>query len=164
MTEVVDADLVRDLAKQLVETVAPEEAAMFPILAQAYLSDPKRALSNNKDRDEALGFGVLEAMTPATPWAMLVAGAAIKYLTERAVGGALGLGRQAVVGGVRRLVGLGRESGSDGPAALDREQLVEVRRVAVDTARQAGLSARKAETLADALVGRMAVAQRRQGG
>jgi hypothetical protein len=156
VTDALDTELVRDLAEAVVDEVAPEEAPIFSALADAYVKDPERALSQLGGGGDPLGFGIDSAVVMMTPVAMLVAAEVVRHLSDQLLPPVVGRGKRAVERSFRRL--LRRSSASDiageeAPVRLTTDQLAQVRRIAVEKARQAGVSKDKADLIADALVG-----------
>ena len=159
-----EQDLVAALARDAVASTAPEELPLFRRTSEAYFEDPERVLSSPDSKDEALGFGVEQAVILVTPAALAVARSVVQYLSTE-VGGAL---KEEVGPRIKDLVeGLFRRDDAapdaDGatkakkpePVPLTKEQLDEVYRVANTVARRL-LPADRASTLADAVVGRLA--------
>jgi hypothetical protein len=157
-------DLVAALARDAVASTAPEELPLFRRTSEAYFADPADVLSKAEAKDEALGFGVEQAVILVTPAALAVATSVVQFLSNE-VGGAL---KEQVAPRIKDLVeGLFRRDDAppDGdktekakkpePPPLTKEQLDEVYRVANTVARRL-LPADRASTLADAVVGRLA--------
>jgi hypothetical protein len=135
-----------------VASVAPEEAEMFPALADVYVADPDRALSRDRARDESLGFGVGGVEALLIPVIVHVVGAVL----ER-VGDAVG---QSVADSVKQLLSRlfrgrpkqGDESGSDTSVRSSQEQARAIWRVALEKAREAGVDDKTARIIANATV------------
>jgi hypothetical protein len=149
-------DEVRELARLVVSQLAPEELPVFAVVADACLTDPDRMVSGREDVRERLGFGVGEVATLTTPFAVLAATEAVKYLTAAA----LDVGR-----GAAGRVFLRKSKGAQRKAAeetqrleLREDQVRELRRIVLEKALQLGLPEAKAELLADAIVGSIAAA------
>jgi hypothetical protein len=157
-------DLVAALARDVVASAAPEELPLFRRTSEAYFADPSGIVSKAESKDEALGFGVEQAVILVTPAALAVATSVVQFLSNE-VGGALkeevGPRIKDVVEGLFRR-GDDTVKGDEAkhaeksePPPLTKEQLDEVYRVANTVARRL-LPADKASTLADAVVGRLA--------
>jgi hypothetical protein len=159
-----EQDLVAALARDAVASTAPEELPLFRRTSEAYFADPSGVLSKAEPRDEALGFGVEQALILVTPAALAVATSVVQFLSNE-VGGAL---KEEVAPRIKDLVeGLFQRGDATGdgdttekpkkpePPPLTKEQLDEVYRVANTVARRL-LPADRASTLADAVVGRLA--------
>ena len=145
------------LARDIVAAVAPEELAVFEPAREAFRIGPAgTAFGRRRKRDEALGYGIDGTVTLVTPVVLLVITKVLDHLADK-------LGEQVADrgGGAVRRAWLRifrrhrpiRLPTSAAPPALTAGQLAEVRKVAFDTARRAGLRETKAGLLADALVG-----------
>jgi hypothetical protein len=149
-----DAELTVAVARDLVSELAPEEAAIFGPISVAFLEG--RGLTQ-APRDEMLGSGGGEVIVPLSPVVLMVVGEVVLYLrTELAKAAA----RQTVSALEAMVRSLFRKfhSESAGPVPkLTREQLLEVRRLAYETARASGLQEKPARLLADATIGGLVV-------
>jgi hypothetical protein len=161
-------DAVVALARATVERAAPEELVLFPAASEAYREgrDPTRATRG----DPMLGFGVDAAVVLLTPVALTVAKDVLGFLRVQLGKQAAKHGEDAIDWLVERLVGRGDDKSE--PAAGDAvdpvepaetpeltdEQLEEVRKLALQKARQLKLPDAKAKLLADSLVGSLATA------
>jgi hypothetical protein len=165
----VEQSLVDELAHAVLERVAPEELVLFDETAADYFRDPKLLLSPER-RDEAVGFGLEMALL--TPYVLLVGTAVVRFLASiisDAVHDEVRDELKPIIAGpIRRLFrrnGLSsadsRESAERDPAAgMTAEQAREIRRVALQQAKQSGLDDDKASLLADAFVGALLVKDR----
>jgi hypothetical protein len=114
------------------------------------------AAGQRRKRDEALGYGIDGTITLVTPVVLLVITKVLDHLADELGERVADRGGGAVRRVWRRLFGRHRPARlptSAAPPALTAGQLAEVRQVAFDTARRAGLRETKAGLLADALVG-----------
>ncbi|ANZ21037.1 membrane protein [Streptomyces noursei ATCC 11455] len=162
----------RDLAREAVRRLAPEELALFEETAEAYFDDPRRG--DRKARQEPLGIGidavVIGTLTQfALPVASAVAGnIATDVLRRDRRRGWWRLGRRG--GGGDGGDGDGGGGGAANPFAAPgavpaveqnggapsrAEESVRLRRIAYDRAIALGLPPAQAELLADAIVGGM---------
>ena len=141
------------MAERAVRAVAPDETDLFPVLADAYLANPKRALAADRIHDEVLGFGVDVASMIVTTVAMFTAQAVLQRLADIVVDRAAAHGRKAIVAAVRKLARLDLPSDPGDPAPLTAEQLAQLHLLAVAKATEVGLDPVAAVHLADALVG-----------
>jgi len=148
------------LAHDLVAELAPDELPLIDAAPGAFRVGNQRAVPRGRrQRDRALGYGIDGTVALMTPVILLVITKVIDHLADQ-------LGERVAdrVGGavrtrIRRVFRRGKPAAAPlppVPAALTAAQLGEVRTVAHDTARQAGLPEAKADLLADALVGRLA--------
>ncbi|MGH3864124.1 hypothetical protein [Actinokineospora sp.] len=138
----------RELAHELVETLAPEELPSFALVAEPYLTDPRRAEKQLRDHDDPMGFGLGDALAMATPVIALVSGSVVTALSDSVAASVRDAGGKLV----RKLT---RKKPVELPPAKEwtSEQLDEIREVALARALDLGMKKAKAETLADALVG-----------
>lgn len=161
-----ERDLAGELARVVVERVAPEELGLFEEAEADYFRDPALVLRAGH-RDEAVGFGLDLALL--TPYVLMVGEAVVRFLATVVSGAVADEARDelkpVIAGRVRRLLR------RDDPAAADRpgsgghdrapgvtaEQAREARQVALQQALQSGLDDEKATLLADAFVGALLV-------
>lgn len=161
-----ERDLVSELARAVVQCVAPEELALFAETEADYFRDPGSVL-RARSRDEAVGFGLDLALL--TPYVLMVGTAVVHFLAMVVSDAVRDEARDelkpVIAGRVRRLLR------RDDPAAADHaeseahdgvppmtvEQAREVRQIALRQAMQSGLDGEKAALLADAFVGALLV-------
>lgn len=62
------APSARELAHELVETLAPDELPTFALVAEPYLGDPRRAEKRLRDHDDPMGFGLGHALAISGSW------------------------------------------------------------------------------------------------
>jgi hypothetical protein len=151
-----DPELTVELARSAVAEIAPEELPLFAATSAAYRRDPG-AIDGARGRDEVLGFGA-ETAAALAPVALSVAGAVVEFVAGQVMEAVKGEAAGAIQRAVKRLFRLGgdEDEQADPPPRLSAEQLQQVRAVALERAKALQLPARKAELLADALVGRLA--------
>jgi len=160
-TPAVEDQLVAELARSAVSKAAPEELPLFRATSEAYFEDPD-ALAVQRSRDEMLGFGVDAALVLVTPVALAVARDVLNFVIQEVRAQAREHGKDAIDGLVARLLHRGGKPetpvppSEPDPSTLTKEQLAEVRSLAVEKARQLKLAPERAELLADALVGSLA--------
>ena len=162
MSAVESDALVAALARATVEKAAPEELPLFRATSEAYFNDPG-ALEKQRSRDEMLGFGVDAAVMLVTPVALAVAKDVIEFIGAHLRARAEKEGGGAIDRVLNRLVRRDDEGDADAPdpaavPELTDEQLDQVRRLALEKAKQLKLSDAKAELLAESLVGSLATA------
>jgi hypothetical protein len=159
--------LVEELARQVLEDVAPEELAIFDDTAEEYHRDPQGVLAAS-GRDEAVGFGLDLALL--TPYALAMAGAVLTYLVNTVAKAAKKESEPLISDWIHRL--FRRKRGRKEPAGHDTEEpaadapevhlsadeVEQVREVALARARDLKLPADTARLLADAIVGGLNVA------
>jgi hypothetical protein len=163
MSTVTDDELAVALARSAVERAAPEEMVIFPAASEAFLEgdDPSKKTRG----DPMLGFGVESAVVLLTPVALTVAKDVLGYLREQLKKQADEHGDDAFDWLVRKIFRRGDGDKKDEapavaaePAELTDEQLEEVRKLAIEKAKQLKLPKDKAELLADSIVGSLATA------
>jgi len=164
----VELDLVDELAQIVLRQVAPEELALYRETAELYIHDPG-FMRKGKPKEEAVGFGLDLAML--TPSVLAVSLEAVRFLATAVSDAARDELRDelrpVIADAVKRL--FRREpasAGGDpvsapqdpkGRAILTAEDGREVRRIALQRAKQSGLDDERASLLADALVGALLV-------
>jgi hypothetical protein len=99
----VDQAAVRELAREIVEGVAPEESGEFDSQADAWFADPRRASDPGSEGDGPLGFGLADIATSVVPTVRFVAQNVLAATTEvtaeegiRRLAGRLGRGKREV--------------------------------------------------------------------
>ena len=154
-----DRELIVDVSRDLVATVAPEEMVLFRPMSTAYFDAPDRLAQ--PPRDDMLGFGAGDAVVALTPVALSVMGAVLTYLRHEV---AEATGKEVTQIIDERVRAMFRRfhrgdqtaapaSGAAPAPGLSREQLAEVSRLAFEHARTMHLSEVRARLLADAVVG-----------
>ena len=162
MSTVTDDELAVALARSAVERAAPEEMVIFPAASEAFLEgdDPSKKTRG----DPMLGFGVESAVILLSPVALTVAKDVLGFLRAQLKKQADEHGDEAFDWLVKKLLRRGDDKKDEAPAAvaapaeLTDEQLDEVRKLAIEKAKQLKLPKDKAELLADSLVGSLATA------
>jgi hypothetical protein len=165
MSTITDDELAVALARSAVERAAPEEMVIFPAASEAFLEgdDPSKKTRG----DPMLGFGVEAAVVLVTPVALTVAKDVLGYLREQLKKQADEHGDDAFDWLVRKIFRRGDDKDAKKdetpavaaePPELTDEQLEEVRKLAIEKAKQLKLPKDKAELLADSLVGSLATA------
>ncbi len=148
-------DLIADISRDVVAEIAPEELPIFDENKEHYLRDPDGAAARQEGRDEALGFGLPDAVPFVAPVVVAVVSEVVKSVARSVLDAVKKEAGVAIAEWVKKLFKRFRHD-EDGPPSLSREQLLEVRNVAVEKALALRLSRDRAETLADALVGTLA--------
>ncbi|MEY9834790.1 hypothetical protein [Streptacidiphilus sp. EB103A] len=80
-----DQGAVRQLARQIVERAAPDEAPELDTLADAYFEDPARMRAGDKTRKDPLGFGDAETIAYITPAVLFVADHVLSAVLDAAI-------------------------------------------------------------------------------
>jgi hypothetical protein len=139
-------ETAEQLARLVIDGVAPEEAEIFDVVAAAYRRDPQR-LAKGAGRDEMLGFGIDTAVTLLTPVVLGAATEVMRYLAEETAG-ALDLR-----GRVQRLLSRGAAPDEQAVPVLDPDQIAAVREIVLAKCRQAAIEPDRAALVADAVAG-----------
>ncbi|MEU2609634.1 hypothetical protein [Streptomyces albus] len=146
------AGAVRDVVHDVVARVAREELPVLEGLAQFGDATVVRRLGHRGGRRrEPLGFGAGEVAALVTGVVWLALDQTVRQLGERAADGVI---RRA--GGALRQV-LRRDTAPVTVPPLTPEQLAEVRQRVLEVAARRGLGRERAETVADAVVARLAL-------
>ncbi len=143
-----------ELARRVVERLAPDELESFELLAQPYLRGSAReARQRGRGGGPPLGIGLEEIPGALTPAIVLACGWFVTAMAEGAASaGGEGLAR-AVLGRLRR-----RHRAVEAPAAdFSPDRLAAVRASVLAKAEVLGLSEAEAALLADAVVGELAL-------
>jgi hypothetical protein len=143
--------LIKKIAHDVMERVAPEELPTFTGTAEAYFENPKRVLGTHKE--DMLGFGLDAAIVYLTPFVLAITTDVIKDIVEPTIKEKL---RKMITALIRHIF-KGCRSSKDGPKiplpTLLPEQRAQLRQRIREKARQLGLEEAKAELLADAVLG-----------
>ena len=73
--------LVTDVARDVLEELAPQELPILPAAARAYFADPAAALKQSRSKDSALGFGA-DSFVFLTPVVLPVLSEIFEFLRE----------------------------------------------------------------------------------
>src|SRR5574340_1468758 len=63
MADVARNQLIATIARDLVAQTAPQELPLFQATSEAYFKNPNKLLKGQSDKDEMLGFGVVEVVS-----------------------------------------------------------------------------------------------------
>jgi hypothetical protein len=147
------ARTAEELARRVVRKIAPEELPSFDVVAAPYLETPEPAARRLRQaHDNPLDFGLGDIVAMSTPVVTLVSGSVITAVAD-SLGETV---RDGTAGALRRAwrkIRREPQQPLELPATpLTREQLAEIRQVAVDRALSLGVQQQKAEALADAVI------------
>lgn len=149
--------VIEEISKDLITQLAPEEIDLFGELAQDYFNDPAPPTSS-KHRDDPLGFGGSDLIVAATPVAMAMVSAMITFVTTEALKSAKDESADLIK---KRVKGLFKKfSATSEPAAaptLTKDQLEQVKKLALKQAADFGMDAATAEKMSNALIGSLAI-------
>ena len=144
--------LIRELSKEIVIEIAPEEMDLFDELVEEYFEDPSPPKPSSPQRDDPLGFGIEESLVAATPAAAAVVSVVINYLLSEFLKVAESERTEQVKRRIKDLFGSKkREKVAADP--LTKEQLEEIRKLARKQAIVSGMKPEKADQMANALIG-----------
>src|SRR5664279_2838448 len=101
MVKTPEADFVVGLAQEIVLEVAPEEATIFDLQAQAYRANPAHVVSRTT-RDDPLGSAYGTIVPLVTPVAFELGKKVWEKLTDKTIDGALTHGGKALLSRLRR--------------------------------------------------------------
>ena len=165
MTTNEERQMISDIARNLVSELVPEELPLFRANSEAYFSDSGNALKSQSSKDNMLGFGPGDAVVYLTPAILEITRQVVAFVFEEVKKAAKGESAAWVNDAVKSMFALFRK---DKPLAhlethraavqLSAEQLAQVRRMVIDKATQLKFSEMRANTLADAVVGGLALA------
>ena len=159
MTDLVEDQLVADVARDQVEQVAPQEAPIFPLLSEAYFQDPDKMLEA-QGKDEMLGFGLEAGVVLLTPIVMTVTREVVEFVAAEVMKSvqtqSSGLISDFVKKVFKKFRSEAEAKGEQLPPPLTREQIGRVRELALEKGRQLQLSPDQAGLLADSLAGSLA--------
>ncbi|MFJ8754520.1 hypothetical protein ACIREO_35175 [Streptomyces sp. NPDC102441] len=148
-----DGRRVRDLVREVVADLAPEELLLVQGLFELDDATAVRRLAGWGRRREPLGFGMTEIAVLITPVVWLTLDQAARHATDILVDSTT----QRSTTLLRRLFRRSQEPAVVPP--LTRDQLAEIRRTVMAAADQCGLSAERATQIADAVVSRLVLAE-----
>jgi hypothetical protein len=159
MSDLVEDQLVAEVARDQVEQIAPQEAPIFSLLSEAYFQDPDKMLKA-QGKDEMLGFGLEVGAVLLTPVVMTVTKEVVEFVAGVVMTSvqtqSSGLINEFVKKMFTKFRREGEERGEKLPPPLTREQIGRVREIALEKARQLELAPNQAGLLADSLVGSLA--------
>lgn len=156
---------VKQISKGIIDQVAPEESDLFDDLITDYFQNPVPPDLSDPGKDDPLGFGLGEILIAATPAAAAIVSSVLNYLMTEAVKTGKAEAAEVLKQRIKSLFhpeenkdkAGGNKDHKDIPP-LTREQLVEVKRIVHQQAAKFGLSPGKAELMAAATIGTLALA------
>jgi hypothetical protein len=164
MTDILDDQLVADVAREQVAQISPQELALFRATSKRYFRDREGTLEEtirSPRKDEKLGFG-LEAVDVyvMTPYILEISNVVIGFLATEVLKAvqteSSGLVREYIKRMFTKFRPIEEEKESKAPA-LKHEQIIQVRKLAFEKARQLDLPEEKANLLADSMAGSLAI-------
>ncbi|MEV6777092.1 hypothetical protein [Streptomyces syringium] len=157
--------LITEIARDVIEEIAPEEVPTFSAVSQAYFADPQRAVSGRGSRQAPLGFGSGMVELIVTPVVLAATAKAVECLAGVFFERIPGEGTTAVL---RRIFRVGHrspgtpvpddagQSASPGADAvvLRQEDIERLRDVVEATLHDCGTAPESSRLIADAIIGR----------
>jgi hypothetical protein len=149
--------LIQEMSKDIVIEVAPEELDIFDELVMEYFQDPTPPQVQSSQKDDPLGFGIEETLIAITPAAAAVANIVINHILTEFIKITESESSEAVKGKIKALFHSGNKDQTNNPTPLTKDQLENIRKVARNQAIRHGVKADKADKIANALIGRLAL-------
>jgi len=146
MIKALPQDEILPVARSIVAEIAPQELILFRLHSQEFFRDSGRAVAAAKPREDAMGFGVGEAVQFVTPWILMALTQVVEVIREEA---AKQIGEQAKAGlrdVVRHLFG------KTGRGAADWLSPSQLQRIHAAALANAGPNRARAEHIANAIV------------
>ncbi|CUW32996.1 MULTISPECIES: hypothetical protein [Streptomyces] len=157
--------LITEIARDVIEEIAPDEVPMFSAVSDAYFADPRRATSSRGTRKSPLGFGSGAVDLILTPIVLAATAKAVECLADLFFKHTTGEGTRAALRGIFRT---GRRSpGEPAPDAategtsaaavaveLRQEDIERLRHVLETTLHDCGAAPDTSRLIADAVIGR----------
>jgi hypothetical protein len=154
---------ITELAYPLVSRFAPKELPLFPVIAAAYFRNQDNALKGQQSKEEPLGFGLEEIISLLTPIILTVVASVVTFTSTLLQQAMVTAGADAISTHIKKLFRHPRSKQPSLPPAhptvLTAEQLALVWTCAYEKALQLKLPEDMAHLLADAIVGRLQLAQ-----
>lgn len=160
MTSTSTNDLVITVARDLVTQLAPQELPLFRSASQQFRQHPERLLAGPQANDDPVGFGVGEAAALLTPAALAAMSSVISYLIEEISKVVIDKSATLLLDRVRQLLQkpeAAPQHHAQQLPLLTPAQLAQVREIARKQALVSRLSPARANALADAIVGKLAI-------
>lgn len=145
--------LVTDIARDVLEELAPQELPILPAAARAYFANPAAALKQSRSKDSALGFGV-DSFVFLTPVVLPVLSEVFEFLrevAEKAVEAGLAKEIPEIIKGMFRRF----QPSEPGSPVLTTDQIAIVHGKVLAAAKRLRLPRDEARSLADAVTARL---------
>lgn len=158
MQQIRQQQVTTDLARMVIEQLAPQELPLFRATSEAFFQNPRMAMRSQAGKDEMLGFGAGEAMTYLSPILMIAASKVVEFAMEPAkepIQQRLG----DLMTRILVKIGLAKKPDVVGTIQpLTPAQLARARQLAIETLQQYNVPKDTCDLVADALVGKLALA------
>jgi len=149
--------LIANVARDLLEKVAPHELPLFPATSQAYFENPEKMLEKQKSEDTMLGFGLEAGAVFLTPAVLAVMTEVIAFIAE-VIKDAIKDGSKSVIADyIKKIFHPSNSPSPKTPPPLSTDQVRHVYQLAVEKARQLKLPEAKVQLLAGALLAALAI-------
>ena len=152
MSEIDQDQFIASIAHDVVAQIAPQELPLFPTLSEAYFKNPRQMLKGQEGKEEPLGFGIeVVSAFLMSPFVLAIVNDVVQALTQEV----------KESGAVRKLLEklhIVKKRAGKLITPFSPEQMEQVHQVTILKARQFKLSDAQAQLLADALVGRLVLA------
>lgn len=145
-------ELARILSKRVVENIAPEELEMFDELYEEAQAAPPGIVKAGSD--DELGFGTDALVVIATPVVSAAVQAVLTFLATEVIKVSKEESSALIQKKVKAFFNSDKE---EEPPPLTQEQLLMVKKLTVKRAREMGMKEEKANQLALALIGSLAL-------
>ena len=149
----ISRELIEEISKNVVVEVAPEEEDMFDELMGEYFQNPTPPDLSAKPKDDPLAFGVNEMLFAITPAVAAMVDAVLNHVATEFIKAAKGESKESIKKIVKKLF----SNDSKDIKPLDKEQLEQVKKLAKKQAIKFGIQPDKAENMAIALIGSLAL-------
>src|SRR5262249_20088304 len=134
MSRPTDRELTRDVARQAIAHLAPDELTLFDAASDQYFNKPSRVHRGRAGLDEPLSFGIDQAAVLLTPLALAVATDVVNAARDELANGLVGWIRRRMISWFRRR---GRKPRT-AVQPLTADQAAYLRKVAAETATSLG--------------------------
>jgi hypothetical protein len=157
-------ELIQEISKRVVNQIAPEELDLFDELVLEYFQNPSLPDELSKQKDNPLGFGLGETLIAISPAAAAMVNAVLSYLMTEVLKTAQDESAELIKKKVKELFNPEKDNDSafvhknkkDIPP-LTKEQLEQVRKLAIKQAMAFKVAPDKAQRMADSLIGTLAL-------
>ncbi len=154
MNEMAHQQMVADVARSLIEQVAPQELPLFRATSAAYFKNPRRAMAGQSGRDEMLGFGGGGEATFVTPIVLIAATKVVEFARQSSPA----VPTQRRTGLLGRFRNKRQQDEQQTLPALTPAQVARAREVALETLREHNFPEDQREVVADRLIAQLLVA------
>jgi hypothetical protein len=140
---------IAELSRVIISQVAPRELPVFGPVSRAWFANPQPTRLRTGG-DEALGYGLTDAVPVLTPFVLAAVTQVASYLFDRLGTALIDTAKDAISDRVARI--FRRDSAVP---ALSQAQLSEIRKTVMTVAQAAGVPVQQSSLVADALIGHL---------